>query len=70
MDYFLVSFENRNDTRDFELYLFNHIYEKNKNKFDIFVGYGYSQTFNDGLVLEQDGIYHFYTLGIFGLLLF
>lgn len=70
LDYFLVSYKNRNNTRDFELYLFNHIYEKNDNKFDILVGYGYSQTFNDGLVLEQDGIYHFYTLGIFGLLLF
>lgn len=70
LDYFIVSYKNQNDTRDFELYLFNHIYKHNHNIYDNFVGYGYSQIFNDGIVLERDGIYHFYTLGIFGLLLF
>ena len=70
LDYFVVSYENLNNTRDFERYLFNHIYETNNNQFDILFGYGYSQNFNNGLVLEQDGFYHFYTLGIFGILIF
>lgn len=70
LDYFVVSYENRNDTRDFEYYLYKHIYEHNNNSYDKFLGYGYSQNFNDEIVLERDGIYHFYTLGIFGLLLF
>lgn len=70
LDYFIVSYKNQNDTRDFELYLFNHIYKQNHNIYDNFVGYGYSQTFNNGSVLERDGIYHFYTLGIWGLILF
>lgn len=70
LDYFIVSYENKNNTRDFELYLFNHIYKHNDNIYDNFLGYGYSQIFNNGMVLERDGIYHFYTLGILGLLLF
>ncbi len=70
LDYFIVSYENKNDTRDFEYYLYKHIYEHNNNSYDKFVGYGYSQNFNDEIVLERDGIYHFYTLGILGLILF
>lgn len=70
LDYFIVSYKNKNNTRDFELYLFNHIYKHNNNIHDNFLGYGYSQIFNSGTVLERDGIYHFYTLGILGLLLF
>lgn len=70
LNYFLVSYQNRNNTRDFELYLYNHVFEKNQNKYDILLGFGYSQLFNSGVVLERDGIYHFYTLGMIGLLLF
>ena len=70
MNYFEESYKNQNNTRDFELYLYKHIYEHNNNKLDMFLGYGYSQNFNDGVVLERDFVYHFYTLGIFGLILF
>lgn len=70
LDYFIVSYENKNDTRDFEYYLYKHIYEHNNNRYDKFVGYGYSQNFNDEIVLERDGLYHFYTLGLLGLILF
>lgn len=70
LNYFVISYNNLNNNRDFERYLFKHIYKTNDNNFDFLLGYGYSQTFNSGVILENDVLYHFYTLGIFGILIF
>ena len=65
-----IPFSQRNNGRIIQGLITNHIFEENSNNFDILFGMGYSRFRNASLYIEQDGIVHFYTLGIIGIIIF
>ena len=60
----------RGGNRNIQNLITKRIYNLNNNKYDKFLGMGYSRFRNAELYIEQDFIVHFYTLGIMGIILF
>ena len=60
----------RGGNRNLQNIITRRIYERNDNKYDKLWGMGYSRFRNAKLYIEQDFVVHFFTLGIFGILLF
>lgn len=64
-----IALRNRNlnnDSRVMKTTIIKRIYEKNNNKYDKFLGMGYTINFMD---LERDYVYQYYLFGIFGIIL-
>ena len=59
----------RGGNRNLENLITKRIYERNDNKYDKLWGMGYSRFRNAQVYIEQDFVVHFYTLGIFGIIL-
>lgn len=63
-------FEVRNDDRRLQELISDHLYELNDNSLDKLFGMGYSRFKASDLYLEKDFLVHYYTIGLFGILLF
>ena len=55
-----------NDSRVMKTTIIDRIYDRNNNKYDKYLGMGYTMNFMD---LERDYVYQFYLFGILGLIL-
>ena len=55
-----------NDSRLMKVKIIARIKERNNNKYDTFLGMGYTINFED---LERDYVYQYYLFGIFGIIL-
>ena len=65
-----LPFYKRIGNRNLEKLITERVYELNNNKYDKYFGMGYSRFRNAKVYIENDFFVHFYTVGIFGILLF
>lgn len=70
IDTMQLPYSKRGGNRNLQNLITKRIYELNSNTYDKYVGMGYSRFRNAELYIEQDFIVHYYTLGIFGIILF
>jgi len=69
IDTMKLPYSARGGNRNLQNLITKRIYELNDNNLDKYLGMGYSRFRNAKLYIEQDYIVHFYTLGIFGIVL-
>ena len=70
IDTMKLPYSERGGNRNLENLITKRIYNLNNNKFDKYLGMGYSRFRNAEIYIEQDFVVHYYTIGIFGILLF
>ena len=65
-----LPYSERGGNRNLQNLITKRIYNLNQNRFDKYLGMGYSRFRNAQVYIEQDFVVHFYTLGIIGVVLF
>lgn len=65
-----LPFYERTGNRNMEVLITKDIYENNNNSMDKWLGMSFSRMRSAEIYIEKDFMVHFYTIGIFGILLF
>lgn len=65
-----LPYSERGGNRNLEKLITKRIYELNSNPLDKYFGMGYSRYRNAEIYIESDFTVHYYTIGIFGIILF
>ena len=65
-----VPYVDRNDNREIKSYITKRVFELNNNKLDYLVGFSYERPMNANCYMENDIVAQFYSLGIFGIIIF
>ena len=65
-----MPYSKRGGNRNLEKLITKRIYDLNNNELDKYFGMGYSRYRNAKVYIESDFIVHYYTIGIFGIILF
>ena len=70
IDIMRLPYSERDDDRKIQQYISSRIHYLNNNKLDSYLGVGHSTYKSSDVYLESDILVHFYTLGIFGIIVF